>query len=133
MVGRRRNEEEVVNQSQKQYISRHGSFRTTLNYVQDNDSDFREQEKNNCGSWEWQTPQIPHMQPCTFILFHVDRLCKLTFDFVVVLSQCFRYLTTLKTNLPSISPVDAHWPSSSLMFRKTNALLKDMYHAWRVS
>ena len=61
MAGRRRNDAEVGNQSKKQYISRPGSFWTTLNYVQDNDSDFREQEKINCGTWEWQTPQIPHM------------------------------------------------------------------------
>lgn len=43
----------------------------------------------------------------------------------------YRYLITLKRNLPTVSPVDEHWPSSSLMFRKTNALLKDIYHSWR--
>ncbi|KAJ7375349.1 microtubule motor [Desmophyllum pertusum] len=44
---------------------------------------------------------------------------------------CYRFLTSLKKNLPSVSPVDTHWPSSSPMFRKTNGLLKDIYHAWR--
>ncbi|XP_068670120.1 unconventional myosin-Ib-like isoform X11 [Montipora foliosa] len=43
----------------------------------------------------------------------------------------YRYLITLKRNLPTVSPVDEHWPSSSPMFRKTNALLKDIYHSWR--
>ncbi|KAL9967896.1 hypothetical protein ACROYT_G026203 [Oculina patagonica] len=44
---------------------------------------------------------------------------------------CYRYLTALKKNLPSVSPTDTHWPSSSPLFRKTNGLLKDIYHAWR--
>ncbi len=52
---------------------------------------------------------------------------------VFILSQCYRYLTALKKNLPSVSPTDTHWPSSSPLFRKTNGLLKDIYHAWRVS
>ncbi|KAK2562041.1 Unconventional myosin-Ib [Acropora cervicornis] len=43
----------------------------------------------------------------------------------------YRFLVTLKKNLPSVSPVDEHWPSSSPMFRKTNSLLKNMYHSWR--
>ncbi|XP_068745854.1 unconventional myosin-Ib-like isoform X7 [Montipora capricornis] len=43
----------------------------------------------------------------------------------------YRYLITLKRNLPTVSPVDEHWPSSSPMFRKTNALLRDIYHSWR--
>ncbi|XP_022782685.1 unconventional myosin-Ib-like isoform X3 [Stylophora pistillata] len=44
---------------------------------------------------------------------------------------CYRYLTKLKTNLPSLSPLDTHWPSSSPMFRETNNLLKGIYHSWR--
>lgn len=44
---------------------------------------------------------------------------------------CYRFLTTLNKNLPSVSPVDTHWPSSSPMFRKTNTLLKGIHHAWR--
>ncbi|XP_067021263.1 unconventional myosin-Ia-like isoform X5 [Acropora muricata] len=43
----------------------------------------------------------------------------------------YRFLVTLKKNLPSVSPVDEHWPSSSPMFRKTNSVLKNMYHSWR--
>ncbi|EDO49515.1 predicted protein [Nematostella vectensis] len=43
----------------------------------------------------------------------------------------FRYFTNLKKNLPSRRPLDTYWPSASPLFRRTNSILKNMYHRWR--